>query len=93
MIKQSYERRKIAEVNPDAILWNGLDEAIIGITEKGKAVYDIRMMESIMWRDNKKYITPDEAKEWVEFNILNSYVGEETPIHIWRMAESEEEEE
>ena len=38
-------RAKIAEVNPDAILWDGLDEAIVGITQDNVAVYDIHKME------------------------------------------------
>jgi len=38
-------RAKIAEVNPDAILWDGLDEAIVGITQDNVAVYDIYKME------------------------------------------------
>lgn len=86
----SYERSRIAQTNPDAVLWDGLDEAIIGMSSDGKAVYDVRMLESIVWRNNKKYITPDEAKEWVQYNILSSHVGEYTPIHIWTINEEEE---
>ena len=89
-MKTSYERSRIAQTNPDAVLWDGLDEAIIGVSSEGKAVYDVRMLESIIWRNNKKHITPDEAKEWVEYNILSSYVGEYTPIHIWTISEEEE---
>ena len=89
-MKTSYERSRIAQTNPEAVLWDGLDEAIIGVSSEGKAVYDVRMLESIIWRNNKKHITPDEAKEWVEYNILSSYVGEYTPIHIWTLSEEEE---
>lgn len=89
-MKTSYERSRIAQTNPEAVLWDGLDEAIIGVSSEGKAVYDVRMLESIVWRNNKKHITPDEAKEWVEYNILSSYVGEYTPIHIWTISEEEE---
>ena len=92
MSKISYERRRIMEVNPDAILWDGFDEAIVGISEDNRAVYNIYMMESIMWRDNKKYITFEEASEWVQYNILQAYLGDETPIHIWVMPTEEEEE-
>ena len=62
----SYERSKIVEANPNAVLWDGLDEAIIGMTSDGKVVYDVKMLESVVWRNNKKHITPDEAKEWVQ---------------------------
>ena len=88
----SYERRKIQEVNPNAVLWDGFDEAIIGITEDNRAVYDIYMMERIMWRDNKKHITFEEASDWVHYNILQAYVGDETPSHIWVLPNQEEEE-
>ncbi len=86
----TYERQRISEINPEAVLWDGLDDAIIGVTPEGKAVYDIEMMCSIVWRDNKKYITPDEAAEWVDYNILSTYAGEFTPIHIWSINEEEE---
>lgn len=86
----TYERERISEINPEAILWDGLDDAIIGITQDGRVVYDIVMMYKVVWRDNKKHITPDEAREWVDYNILSSYVGEFTPIHIWSINEEEE---
>lgn len=91
MAEMSYERNKIAEINPEAILWDGLDNAIIGLTSDGKAVYDIGMMVSIVWKNNQKHITSDEAREWVDFNILSTYVGEHTPINIWMFNEDEEE--
>jgi hypothetical protein len=86
----SYERKKISEINPEAILWDGLDDALIGCTSEGRAVYDIGMLEKVVWRNNKKYMTPDEAREWVSYNILASYVGEWTPLHIWSLSEEEE---
>lgn len=44
-------REEIAEINPDAVLWDGLDDALVGITDCGKAVYDIHKMELIFARD------------------------------------------
>ena len=90
-MRMSYERRRIMEVNPDAILWDGFDEALVGISEDNRAVYNIYMLESIMWRNNKKHITFDEASEWVQYNILQAYLGDETPIHIWVIPDEEEE--
>jgi hypothetical protein len=86
----TYESERIREINPEAVLWDGLDEAIIGISTDGKAVYDIDMMCSIIWRDNKNHITPEEAAEWVDYNILSAHVGEYTPIHIWTINNEEE---
>jgi hypothetical protein len=80
-------RAKITEVNPDAILWDDLDEAIIGIDVDNIAVYDIHKMElEIMKLHN---CTFEEAVEWVDYNILSAYVGDQTPKHIWLIPENE----
>ena len=78
-------RAKIAEVNPDAILWDDLDEAIIGIDVDNVAVYDIHKMELEIMRLHE--CTFEEAVDWVEYNILTAYVGEWTPKHIYLMPE------
>lgn len=72
-------REHIAEVNPDAVLWDGLDEALVGVSDCGKAVYDIYKMELIFARD----MSFEDASEHVSYNILEAYVGEFTPIHVW----------
>ena len=82
-------RAKIAEVNPDAILWDDLDEAIIGIDVDNVAVYDIHKMELEIMRLHE--CTFEEAVDWVEYNILTAYVGEWTPKHIWIIPEDETE--
>lgn len=70
---------KISEHNEDAILWDGLDEAIIGISSDGRVVYDI---EKIISELQKQGMEEEEAMEWYGFNIESAYVGEYTPIHI-----------
>jgi|TARA_R110000796_G_scaffold25883_2_gene72468 hypothetical protein len=79
----SYSRERIIEVNPDAYMWDDMDNAIIGISEELRVVYDIYKMECIVYDENKDNITFEEAVEWVDFNILSTYLGEYTPIHIW----------
>lgn len=74
-------RAKIAEVNPDAILWDDLDDAIVGITQDNVAVYDIYKMELEIMKLHQ--CSFEEAVEWVEFNILTAYLGGETPEHIY----------
>ena len=44
------KRKRILDIDPQAILWDGLDEAIIGITEEGIPVYDIHQMEILLMR-------------------------------------------
>lgn len=81
------KRAKIAEVNPDAILWDGLDEAIIGITQDNVAVYDIHKMELEVMKLHE--CSFEEAVEWVDYNILSAYVGDNTPEHIYTIPPDE----
>lgn len=83
----SYQRTKIKEINPQAILWDGLDNCIIGITEEACAVYDIHSMEKELMAQNDW--DWETAAEYVEFNILRAYGGEFTPIHVWMMPPNE----
>lgn len=70
----------IAEQNPMAILWDGCDDAIIGITPNGEAVYSIEKLWDVFMVQGMNH---EEAVEWVDFNILCAYVGDFTPIHIY----------
>ena len=82
-MNSQYKRDRILQIDPDAILWDGLDEAIIGITEEGVPVYDIHQMEIILMKQHGWEW--EDAAEWVEFNILRAYMGDRTPIHMWAM--------
>lgn len=64
-----------------AIVWVDMDEAIIGVSDKGLAIYSIPMLILICMVKHK--MTEEEATEYVEFNMLNAYLGEDTPIHMW----------
>jgi len=68
-------------MNEDTILWDGLNESIIGFSPDGIAVYDIEKM--ITHFQTEGGMSREEATEWVDFNILGTYVGELTPIHIY----------
>lgn len=41
-------RDKIADINPDAIILDGFDGAIIGMSECGKVIYRIDIMLKIL---------------------------------------------
>ena len=79
----SYNRERINEVNPDAYIWDDMDDAIVGISNDGRVIYDIYKMECLVYEENKENMTFDEAVEWVDYNVLSAYLGEFTPIHIW----------
>lgn len=80
------KREFIALNNEEAIMWDGLDEAIVGITNNGVVVYDINKIEKILYdgwkKDPTDDVTMEDVIEYIEYNILGAYVGEFTPIHI-----------
>lgn len=64
---------------------NGFDNAIIGVARQfnqpEKLVYDYsKCVEILMSRDE---MSKDDAVEFMEFNVVGAYVGEQTPI--WMM--------
>lgn len=66
----------------EALTADGFDKAIIGITTglgEQRAVYDYDKCVCIL---TDKGWSPTEAIEHMEYNVVNSYVGERTPIFI-----------
>lgn len=87
MINMDKNKREfIAQFNEDAVLWDDLDDAIIGLTTNGVVVYDVNKIQEILYdgwkKDPTDDVTMDDVIDYVEFNILCAYVGEFTPIHI-----------
>jgi hypothetical protein len=80
------KREFIAQFNPDAIMWDDLDEAIVGLTTNGVVVYDVNKIQEVLYAGWKKDptddVTMDDVIDYVEYNILGAYVGEFTPVHI-----------
>lgn len=77
-------REDIAEINEDALLCDGFDEAIIGVAERinlGPVVaYDVeKIINILMDRDGMTY---EGAYEYYSFNIVGAWMGDYTPIFI-----------
>lgn len=79
-----------------ALKIDGLDEAIIGISDvwdsSGKKeerfIYSGEKIVDILYeRDGMKY---EEAMEYIEFNIEGAYVGPNTPVVVWPIYGEEE---
>jgi hypothetical protein len=80
-------REEIAEINPEALLLDGFDEAIIGMAERinlGPVVaYDVeKILEIMIERDEMTY---EEAMEFFDFNIQGAWMGDFTPIYITKL--------
>lgn len=60
---------------------DGFDDAIIGLGScfnSYKVVYDKKKVIDILCKD----MNYEEAIEYFEFNIVGSYVGDETPVFL-----------
>jgi len=74
----------IEEFNPEALLADGFDDAIIGICERfgndPVVAYDKdKCINILVQRDGMSY---EEAVEYFDFNVLGAYVGKGTPVYI-----------
>jgi hypothetical protein len=79
-------REWIAAHNEEALLADGFEAAIIGVAERCSqpdlVVYDAeKCIDILMERDGMSY---DEAAEFFHFNTLGAWVGEHTPLFLWR---------
>lgn len=82
-------RDKINEIISDygyenILLMDGFDEAFVGITERPNhpplATYSyLMMLDTLIARDG---MSGDEAEEYISFNCLGAWVGEQTPLIV-----------
>ena len=77
---------KISDEYPDLLTADGFDEAILGVVERINLLvvcYDRnKIIEILMTRDG---MDEEEAWEYYQFNILDAYMGENTPVYLERM--------
>jgi hypothetical protein len=76
---------ELSEINPDALLADGFEEAYIGYVHLptgvgAVAVYSRKgCIEILMTRDG---MTDEDAEEFFDFNVCGSYVGPFTPLFL-----------
>ena len=61
------------------------DNSVVGITAEGRLVYDYQKMVEEFAKDNG--VTELEAIEFIDYNTVSVYFGENTPIIIERTKE------
>ena len=64
------------------------DDALIGVTEDGRAVYDFDKM--VNWLVETEGFTAEEAIEWIEYNTIRAlpYMGDDAPIIIYPLEDA-----
>ena len=73
-------------IDPDMLLADGFDEACIGVGLRAAspdiAVYSRAKCIKVL---EKSGMSPEEAEEFFEFNVVGAYVGERTPLFFEEM--------
>lgn len=82
-------REWISGFNEEALLADGFEDAIIGVGERcgqpALVIYDAeKCIEILQERDGMSY---DDAYEFFTFNTLGAWIGEHTPVFMWRKPE------
>ena len=79
------KRRWIMEQCSEIALWEGFDDALIGLaTRCGSepiAVYDRDRMISML----SKQMAPEDAVEYLDFNLAGAHIGPLTPMILDRI--------
>ena len=77
-------RNQISELNEDAILFDGYEDALVGVAQRFGtpvvACYDKKKCINILMRRDR--MTYEEAHEWFNYNTIGCWAGENTPIFI-----------
>ena len=74
---------ELMEVYDGCLMADGFEEALIGFGTRFNnpvAIYDLRKCLDILVR--RDGMNQEEAEEYMDFNVLGAYVGEETPIFL-----------
>jgi hypothetical protein len=66
--------------DPEAIVLDGFDDALIGTTSEGRLVYDIGLMKKVLIQRDK--FEEIEADEYLDFNVINAFFGTLNPIYV-----------
>ena len=78
------EDYNIDEIAEGAIIFDGLDDAIVGVTEEfgngRRVLYSAdKILNILMERDG---MTWHEAVEFYDYNILGLHAGEQNPVFL-----------
>ncbi len=83
--ERPYWLQELAEGNPDMIVWDGFDNAIVGTATRcgmeTVLIYNFEKMVKILVKRDK--MDREMAVEYLEFNLVGCYAGELTPMTMY----------
>ena len=74
-----------SQYDQELLFADGFDEAIIGVSSNVgivRVVYCVDKMLDILMEEGEEYLS---AREYLEYNTLNAWVGKRTPIYVESM--------
>jgi hypothetical protein len=72
---------KYGDLEFELLTADGFEEAIIGVDCKsGRVIYEVQRMKEILMEDDN--MDEDEAMDFLDYNVLNAWVGDQTPIFM-----------
>jgi len=78
---------ELADIDPDALIADGLDTALIGWTDSwtgnGRAVRAVYSIKKVLEIFVEQGMDEEEAQEYFEFNVAGAYVGPHTPVFVY----------
>lgn len=77
------KKELLAEINPDALLADGYEDALIGTATQFNttvALYDREICIRILMERDR--MSQEEAEDFFTFNTLGAWVGPMTPIFV-----------
>lgn len=70
-------------LDDDAIFFDGLDEAILGVSERfGEPSLVVYSKNKVLDILKEWDMTEEEAVEYFYYNVLGTYAGEYTPVFV-----------
>ncbi len=58
--------------DPEAIRFDGLDDAVVGTDHNGNLVYEYEIMTRLFVEQG---MTEEEAEEWINYNVIGTNGG------------------
>lgn len=77
-------KEQLAELNPDAVLWDGFDEALVGIASQFNTYLALYDYERMLAGLEVQGLDTFEAAEHLDYNVLGGYLGANTPLVLHR---------
>jgi hypothetical protein len=71
-----------SQYDQELLFADGFDEAIIGVSANvgiARVVYCVDKMIDVLMEEGEEYLS---AREYLEYNTLNAWVGKRTPIYV-----------